>query len=159
MIFRSLVKITVLSLSWTTLAATSGYSETFPDAASAAIQATATVVQPLGISSPEDNLLIESPWRAIELKSFSGDAPGAPALSIHRLLIRAPSLESVAVSIESESGTTNNNSLADWNKYRTTTAALPPSQPGAILVDLGDFHDSFVSSDTCYVITLIYTEN
>ncbi len=159
MTFCCLKRIAVLSLSCVVLAITCAYGETFQGSASAAIQATATVVPPLGISSPEDNLLVQSPWKTIEVKSLSGDAPGAEALSIHRLMIRAPSLESVAVSIESESGTTCKQSLAESDGFRITTVASQPLQPKAVLVNLDGFHDSFALSDTCYIITLIYTEN
>ena len=159
MTFCCLKRIAVLSLSGVVLAITSAYGETFQGSASAAIQATATVVQPLGISSPEDNLLVQSPWKTIEVRSLSGDAPGSEALSIHRLMIRAPSLESVAVSIESESGTTTRHSLAESDGYRIIPAASQPLRPGTILVNLDGFHDRFESSDTSYVITLIYTEN
>lgn len=128
----------------------SSAAQTHTNQASASIQATATVVQSLGVTSPEDNLLRVSTSTDPDVVDVPVNEISRHALSLHRMLVRYPSDGSVVISIESDAGTIQNFPLE---------SAMEPSQPGAVVLDLDDIDRNLVASGSDCVLTLIYSEN
>ena len=137
------------------LIASSPVAQTYTDQASASIQATATVVQTLGVTSPEDNFLRADGNPDAGVIDVAVNDP-ANILSMHRMLVRYPSLGSVVVSIESDSDDTETFALAQWHDSGGEADLL---HPGAILLDLNDVSREVAVDGSDCVVTLIYSEN
>jgi len=119
-----------------------GSAQTFGGQASAKIQATATVVPSLGMTAPEDNEVSLSAGQAFGVRDIDKLASGHDALSIHRLLVRFPSLSSTLVTVESDTKSIDRFSLADWSEQSRERSSGEITGPGAMLVDLSRVRQS-----------------
>jgi hypothetical protein len=133
------------------------FGDTVSEPASATIKATATVVPSLGGSAVEGNWLSSSSGETAPIPP--AESCGARALSLHRLLIRFPSMGSVAVSVESASGRSDILSLNGWGETASVNSELTALQPGAMMMDLTRIPNALTGSDSTCIVTLIYTEN
>lgn len=145
----SLVVSVALALAVGSLAA-----QTYTDQASATIQVTATVVPSLGVTSPDDNLLYSNAAHNPGVIDVAVNKTGTEALSMHRMLVRYPSLGSVVVSIESDSKAAESFALARWHQDEPDL-----SRPGAVVLDLEDIDRELTANGSDIILTLIYSEN
>ena len=129
------------------------------ETARGSIRAMATVVAPLGMTSPEDNRVTMSPLTGLGVRDIRRQPQGVQALSLHRLLVRYPSAGSVAVSVRSGSLTLDNFSLQQWIESSDSEASSQWSRPGAVIIDLSEQFECVTDPESECVITLIYTEN
>lgn len=143
----------------TVMSASVGLAESHCQTASGSIRAVATVVAPLGVTSPEDNRVTMSSKNSFGLRDISRQSQGVYALSLHRMLIRYPSVGSVMVSIEAEPGTLDSFPLTQLTTIGSCMAGSGPSHPGAVIVDLSQHFNCVTDPESECVITLIYTEN
>ncbi len=138
--------------------ASNGFAGSAGETATGSIRAMATVVAPLGVTSPEDNRVTTSPLNIFGVRDISRPQ-GAQALSLHRLLVRYPSAGSVMVSVQAESRTLDSFSLQQWTDSENNEASSEWSRPGAVIIDLSEQFECVTDPESECVITLIYTEN
>ena len=157
--FCRLSKILLSTIVLLAISASAGFAGNSDGTATVSIRAMATVVPPLGVTSPEDNRVMTSPLTSLGVRDINSRSQGAQALSLHRLLVRYPSVGSVIVSVQAESRTLDSFSLQQLTESENNDARSEPSGPGAVIIDLSEQFECVTDPDSDCVITLIYTEN